>query len=216
MRPLVLAALLSAAPAATSAAPTVTCHCFRDRSFDPADPGAADPYILATTRSSLLSAALGPPKADLVRAAMSGTPTDDLWIAHWTAARTGADAGALLDARRAAGSWKAALAGSKELGAAFGAALDAGAPDGALSALAIDDVLVERLGANREDVTLLRAARARSEEVVLAAVLSVHTRRPAMPFLARVRSRTGTWGMVLRDAGLAPERMEGVVRQLVR
>src|SRR5512145_1781507 len=101
MRPpaLLLAALaLGALPAAAPAAPTVTCHCFKNRSFDPADPPAADPYILAATRSSLLSAAFGVAKAGLVRAVMTGTAPEALWIAHWSSARTGREAGWLLDA----------------------------------------------------------------------------------------------------------------------
>src|SRR5512145_1248718 len=115
MRPpaLLLAALAACAlPAAASAVPTVTCHCFKNRSFDPADPPAADPYILAATRSSLLSAAFGVPKATLVRAVMTGTPPEDLWIAHWSAERTGREAAWLLGAIAETGSWRAALAGT--------------------------------------------------------------------------------------------------------
>jgi hypothetical protein len=220
MRPLLLVPVLAlagaAAPAATFAAPTATCHCFKVRSFDPAEPAAADPYILATSRSSVLSAAFGAGKASLVQAVMSGTAPDDLWVAHWAGARSATDAAALLEAREAKGSWRAALAGAKGLGDTFARALAAGASDAALAALAVDDVLASRIGAAAEDLTLLRAAGARSEEVVLAAVLSVRLGTPAMPILARVRSGAGTWGTVLRDAGLAPQDMDGVVRALVR
>jgi hypothetical protein len=219
MRSLLLAATLLpalAAPLAPRAEPTVTCHCFKNRSFDPADPAAADPYILATTRSSLLSAALGPGKGSLVRAVMGGAAPDDLWIAHWVAARAGGDAGALLEAKGAKGSWRAALAGAKGLGAPFERALAANAPDAALAALAVDDVLVARLAAPAEDVAALRASGARSEEVVVAAVLAVRGGTAAMPLLARVRSGRATWGTTLRDAGLAPEDMDVVVRRLVR
>jgi hypothetical protein len=219
MRSLLLAAVALAsfaAPALGRAAPTAACHCFKDRVFDPASPGSADPYILATTRSSVLSAALGPAKAELVKTAMTGTPADDLWIAHWAGARTGRGGAALLESKERAGSWRAALAGTKGLGEPFERALTDGSPDAALAALAVDDVLVRRVGASAEEVALLRAARARSEEVVLAAVLSVRLGTPAMPLLARVRSGAATWGSVLRDAGLAPKDMDVVVRSLVR
>jgi hypothetical protein len=216
-RPLLLALVAAAAvPAEGRAAPTAICHCFKDRSFDPAKPAAADPYILATTRSSLLSAALGPGKGSLVKAVMGGTAPDDLWVAHWAGARTGQGGDALLAAKEAKGSWRAALAGSKDLGAAFDRALASSASDAALAALAVDDVLVGRVGASPEELALLRAAGARSEEVVLAALLSVRLRTPAMPILARVRSGAGTWGTALRDAGLAPQDMDGMVRGLVR
>src|SRR5512147_3083870 len=175
MRSLLLAAAFAAAlpAAAVRAAPTVDCHCFQERAWDPTAPASADPYVLATTRSSLLAASFGVGKGNLVRAVMGGVPPDDLWIAYWAAGRTGGDPDGLLAAREKRRSWKAALAGAKGLGEAFDAALASGAPDAALSAIAIDDVLLERLHANAEDVTLLRAAGARSEEVVLAAVLSV-------------------------------------------
>src|SRR5512136_1470103 len=90
---------LAAAPAAARAQPTAACHCFKDRTFDPIRPAAADPYILATTRSSILSAAFGVGKPVLVQEVMTGTDPDDLWVAYWAGARTGRDAAALLAER---------------------------------------------------------------------------------------------------------------------
>ncbi len=220
MRSLVAAApiafALAALPAARRAAPTVECHCFKDRTWDPAEPASADPYVLATTRSSLLSAAFGVGKKDLVQAVMGGTPADDLWIAYWAGERAGRDPEALLAARQRLGSWQAALGRVSGLGFTFEGTLALGAADGRLSAIAIDDVLLGRLHANAEDVALLRAARATSEEVVLAAVLAVRLGVPAMPVLARVKSGKASWGSTLHDAGLAPHDMDAVVRSLVR
>ena len=68
------AALVAALPGVPRAEPAGACHCYQDRAFDPGRPAAADPYILATTRSSLLSAAFGVEKRSLVAAVMSGTP----------------------------------------------------------------------------------------------------------------------------------------------
>lgn len=203
-------------PAPARAAPTVDCHCFQDRTWDPTRPASADPYVLATTRSSLLSASFGAGKGSLVRAVMSGTPADDLWVAYWAGARAGRDPAALLAVKLERGSWKAALAGAKGLGPAFDAALSSGAGETALSAIAIDDVLLGRLHANAEDLALLRAAGARSEEVVLAAVLSVRLNAPAMTMLARVRAGKASWSSTLNDVGLAPRDMDAVVRALVR
>src|SRR6266568_2914768 len=137
MRPLLAAALLAALPLAVSAAPAgAACHCFTDRTSDPTRPSAADPYILATTRSSLLSAAFGVPKAELVRAVMSGTAAEDLWVAHWAGARLGRLAGTLLEAKAGSGSWKAALAGAgaDKLGQGFAKQLGRGASGTELAA----------------------------------------------------------------------------------
>ncbi len=43
------AILLLALTGPAAAAPT--CHCFRARAYDAADPAAADPYVLATART---------------------------------------------------------------------------------------------------------------------------------------------------------------------
>ncbi len=213
---LAVLAALSALPPAARAAPTVECHCFQSRTWDPDAPAAADPYVLATTRSSLLSAAFGVGKGTLVRTVMGGRPADDLWVAWWSGARAGRDPAALLAAKAKQGSWRRALAGAKGLGAPFERALAAGRDDAALAALAVDDVLVGRLRASAEDVGALRASGARSDEVVLAAVLSLKLQTPAVPILARVKGGAASWGSTLHDAGLAPQDLDGVVRALVR
>ncbi len=214
----VCAALVLVVAVATPAgadAPPVTCHCFRTRTFDPARPGSADPYILATTRSSLLSAAFGVEKGTLVRAVMSGTSPDDLWIAYLAAARTGRTAASLLDEREARGSWKAALEGGPSLPRALTAALARAAPDADLAAVAVDEVLLARLGTDPDSLAALHAAGARSDEAVLAAFLAPRLGTLPPQLLARIRTGRATWGIALRDAGLAPDRIDGAIRAAV-
>jgi hypothetical protein len=215
--PAALAALAAALPPAARAEPAAACHCFRDRTWDPARPAAADPYVLATARSSLLSATHGVPKRTLVAAVMGGTPAEDLWVARWAGARLGRDPDELLEARRARGGWREALAGAAgPLPPAFGAALRAGGDPAALAAVAVDDVLVARLGLPAAALAGLRATGAPTEHVVLAAVLERHLGAPARPLLAEVRAGRTSWGRVLHDAGLAPRDLDGLIRGLVR
>jgi hypothetical protein len=211
---LALAALLSSAP--VLAEPTGPCHCFRQRTFDPAQPEAADPYILATVRSSLLSAAFGPPKRELVAAVMTGTPPEDLWIAHWAAARTGRDASALLSVRGSRRSWSAALDGATGLSGPFQAALARGAPDAELAAIAVDDVLGARLGAVASELAAVRAAGASTSEVILSTLLAARVGTAPATVLAPVKAGRATWGAALRALGLAPKDLDGVVRAAVR
>ena len=208
-----LAAALHPGPAAGQAG---GCHCFRDRAYDPARPAAADPYVLATSRSSLLSAAFAVPMAELVQGAMSGTPPEDMGVARWAAARSGLEAGALLDARRAKGSWKAALAGAPGLGAPFEAALARAAADAELAAIAVDDVLASRFGADPAAVAALRGAGATSEQVVVASILAARLGTPTVPLLRAVQAGRTTWGALLADAGLAPKEIDPFVRSRVR
>ena len=215
MRRLAVLALVLV-PVLSRAESAVTCHCFRDRSFDPALPSAADAYILATTRSSLLSAVFGVSKSALVRAVMTGTSPEDLWIAHWAATRSGRPAAWLLGAVGETGSWRAALAGAEEgLGPEFREALSAGTQPAALAAVAIDDVLRTRLGADAAVLRRLRGDGATSEQVVLAAFLSMRTKRPAPELFASYKAGKATWGTILRDAGLEPQAIDPAVRALV-
>jgi hypothetical protein len=210
---LALAALLH--PALAAADPTGPCHCYRVRTFDPAQPEAADPYILATTRSSLLSAAFGPPKRELVAAVMTGTSPEDLWIAHWASPRAGREAGALLDAKAKRGSWKAALDGAA-LPGRFSAALARGAPDADLAAIAVDDVLAARLGADPAELAAARAAGASTSEVILASLLAARLGTAPATILGPVKGGKATWGVALQALGLSPRDLDGAVRQAVR
>jgi hypothetical protein len=216
LRGALAAALFLASPSPARAEGTAGCHCFRDRTFEPARPAAADPYILATARSSLLSASFGVPKADLVRAVMTGTAPEDLWIAHWAAARTKRPASELLEGRARSGSWKGVLAGAGGLDATFAAALERGAGAAELAAIAVDDVLVARLKATPGALRALRGAGATTEETVVATLLSAQIGAPVLPLVAQVKAGRATWGSVLRDAGLAPGQLDGLVRALVR
>lgn len=212
-----LAAMLAAAlPAVSVAAPTAACHCYQDRTFDPARPAAADPYILATTRSSLLSAAFGVDKRSLVSAVMTGTAAEDLWVAQYAGGRTGQPAAAILALRQDRGTWAAALAGLPGLDAAWTRALAGGADGRALAAMAVDDVLVARLQADPAAVKSMRDAGATPEERILASALAAHLSAPTLPLVINVRAGKASWGEVLRDAGLAPRDLDGLIRRLVR
>ncbi|ACG74269.1 conserved hypothetical protein [Anaeromyxobacter sp. K] len=213
---LILALSGTLSPGVARAEGTGGCHCFRDRTFEPDRPAAADPYILATARSSLLSAAYGPPKRELVAAVMGGRPAEDLWIAHGAAARTGADAADLLDLRDRQGGWKVALAGKPGLGKDLEAALARGASDADLAAVIVDATLVKRLRADPARLREARAAGARSEELIVLTLLSARTGRSELTRLVQVQAGKATWGAVLHEAGIAPGDLDALVRQSVR
>jgi hypothetical protein len=211
--PLALPLLL--APGLAGAEPTAACHCYQDRAFDPARPAAADPYILATTRSSLLSAVFGVEKRSLVSAVMTGADPDDLWIAQWAGARLGTPAATLLSTREARGSWKEALGTAPGLTPEFRAAVQAGASPSSLAALVVADVLARSLGATPASLAALRNAGATTPELILATVLAARLQVPTAPLVVQVHAGRATWGEVLRDAGLSPKQLDPLVRSLV-
>jgi hypothetical protein len=215
LKRLLLAVPLLLAAGAGGAEPTAACHCYQDRAFDPDRPAAADPYILATTRSSLLSAVFGVEKRSLVTAVMTGADPDDLWVAEWAGARLGTPAATLLASRESRGSWKEALGAATGLTPEFRSALQSGAVTSSLAALAVADVLARSLGATPASLAALRQAGATTPELILATVLAARLEAPTAPLVAQVHAGRVSWGAVLRDAGLSPKQLDPLVRQLV-
>ncbi|MGB8930168.1 MAG: hypothetical protein WCC48_02835, partial [Anaeromyxobacteraceae bacterium] len=81
---------------------------------------------------------------------------------------------------------------------------------------AVDDVLVERAHASPASVRAIRAAGADTEETVVATVLSAQLGAPVVPLVAEVKAGRTTWGKILDDAGIAPARLDALVRAMLR
>lgn len=79
--PLLLALLLGLALPGWSR-PTIDCHCFKQRSFDPERPAAADDYWLTTSLNSYLAHASPVSKDALVRQKMRGAQPELLLLSH--------------------------------------------------------------------------------------------------------------------------------------
>jgi hypothetical protein len=206
---LILALCLVAALPLPSRA--VSCHCFQDRDYDPAAPGKADEYVLATARNSLLAGAFGMEKGDVVRARMGGASEADLWIAYQAKATTGADPDRLLEARGQSASWAEALKNlgiaPEALGKPFASALAAGKTDEQAAQFLADPFLSELPASGGEAaVKALRDAGADTAEAAVALLLQTLVNRPAVEFLKNVRMGTATWGTLLNNAGVTPQR----------
>jgi hypothetical protein len=218
---IVFGLFLTLFPAAFSpAAPTISCHCFRDRSFDPSRPAAADEYFLATVQNSLMAAVFPVDKRELVRAKMSGQSGEELWISQYLAVRTSRPAQALLDARNRTDSWREAAEhlgiDPEALGPRFYAVLVGGGDSSRLTRAAVDDTLIERLGSTPEAVENLRKQGANDQETVMAAFLSRETGRATGEVFAAVRSGKTTWGRLLHEWKLSGETIENELRRMVR
>ena len=98
--PLFLLFLVGFAPAA-KAISTSACHCFKNRTYNPADRFVSDDYILATSFNSLLAKAYGIAKKQIVLLKMKGGAEHlDLIVALEVEKKTGTDLGQLLALRK--------------------------------------------------------------------------------------------------------------------
>lgn len=211
-------AFLFASTALSEAWAAVNCHCFRDRTFDPAAPSKADPYLLATARNGFLAGAAGIEKGAVVKARMAGDEERDLWIAHRLALLASLPAERLFDAREAAPSWREALDGlhiaADVGGPAFTLARGRGDDAGMARALA-DEALRAGFGLSGETIADLRAQDADNGEAALAAFLA-GPEEPAPTLLRDVRSGRRTWGQILTARGEPSETVGDRIADKVR
>jgi len=207
-------------PAAAPANPIISCHCFQDRSFNPAKPGAADHYFLATTQNSLLAVTFGLEKRAVVREKMSGTPGEQLWVAHYLAERGGMPPALLLATHDRSNSWLAAATllniEPGVLVPRFAALLAEDAGDGPLAAAVVDEIVMARLGITQEEVEEIRVRGGSNAELILAAYLGRRGGRPAADLHAEVASGRATWGQLLSSLPDTARTIEEEIRRLLQ
>ena len=209
MRPLTRSSILLAlaffliVPGPALAIPTITCHCFTDRSFDPARPAAADRYFLATTQNSFLAIVFNADRKTIIVKKQLGTSADDLWVAYWVATQTGTPLEKVLQARKK-GSWQEALATMrlpmKNLGPRFSRALTAGSPGAKLAESVLDSVFIGYRLQSEAELAALRQLGASNQELIVAAVIAAKTRQPAKEIYLAVKNKSKTWGSQLTGA----------------
>ena len=197
-----------------------SCHCFRDREYDPANPDKSDEYLLATAANTLLSSAYGVPKREIVQARMSGTSGESLWVSTFAAHRQGEAAGVLLTARTAAASWRDVFQSRggqlESLGPRFVGALADGAGDAVLARIVAAETLAARLGTPWAELDDLAGRGATLQETVLASLIGVWSSRTAPAVYAEVKDGKSGWSRLLAAINKTPKQMEGEVPKALR
>jgi hypothetical protein len=198
--------LLTFALASVSAAiamPTINCHCFQNRAFDPAEPSAADQYYLATTQNRLLAAVFDQSRRNIVMAKQKGTDGDDLWVAYRASAETDLSPSDLLREKKEQGAWLPVLK-------AYNVALtktDSALPNGSseLARLVSTEVLAGQGFSDQETIGSLYAAGAGQKEVICATLLASVSERSAGEIWQSVAQGLYSWGQIFSDLGLASD-----------
>ncbi|HEX5773501.1 MAG TPA: hypothetical protein VFY07_04190 [Geomobilimonas sp.] len=207
-------------PMPALAIPAITCHCFTDRTFDPAHPTVADPYFLATTQNSFFSAAFGVEKKTIVIKKQKGISADDLWVAYWLAARAGADPESLLQERKTKGSWRQVatpLAISvTSRGGRVADLLKTNAADDRLANAVVDELLLRFRFHDEPELAALRKDGAGNQELILAGLIAAKTHQPATQLYHDVKGGGTSWGALLQRAKVDPSRIQSEVAALVK
>ena len=187
----------------------IRCHCFQDRTFNPAEPFAADDYILATSFNSLLARSFDISKSQIVMLKMKeAVEQNDLLIGLKIAKVIGVDLQQLLGQRRENQSWTTIIAGLPQKETIpkdrILAAIESGmAVDKAGSAIA-DELIGNFYSVPDAAVQQLRAAGLDEKEMALVFVLA-HVRGLQPQELAAQHSREGkSWSSIAAGLGIEP------------
>jgi hypothetical protein len=213
-------AILLVSPLPALAIPAITCHCFKDRSFDPARPAAADPYLLATTQNTFFAIVFNVDKKTIVIKKQQGMSADDLWIAYWIAARTGASAEKLLQLKHKGGTWKDVVESqrlsAKNFGTPFTRALNATFSADLLAETVVNDTFLRYHLINEVELKALREAGASNQELILAALIAASTKQSARLIYLNVKNGSKTWGALLESANINTKNLQQEISNIMK
>lgn len=207
---LVLSSVLC--PLAAYALPTIECHCFQDRSYDMARPGAADDYFLTATQNTFFALAFNVTKKDIVKKKQQGADSGDLWVAYWLADKSGITADNMLATRSQHPDWSATIdtlnIDTDNLGSAFKLALQEHSL--ALDQIVVDEILTQRHVLSEQDLHLLRHNKASNKEVLVCALLAAKSNQQPLLFLQQVQGHIKNWDGLMTQTGIDIQQIEQV------
>jgi len=213
--------LLLLFPASAFSVSAITCHCFTERSYDPARPTMADPYFLATTQNSFFALAFKTDKRNIVMKKQHGALSDDLWIAYWVAAaKTGISPETLLRSKQDKQTWKKVIAplrlSTKALGGNFTNALNSNSSSSLLAEKVVDELFLRFKLLDERELAAIRQAGASNQELIISTVIAAKTSKSAKLIYLDVRSGAKTWGYLLQDAKIDTKNMQQEISGIVR
>jgi hypothetical protein len=187
----------------------VQCHCFKNRSYNPADKFAADDYILATSFNSLLAKSFAIPKRQIVMIKMNeGVAQDELLIGLKISKITGIDIRKFLRLRRENNTWPQIISGlaqqEKIKNDLLLGAIRFGMPVDQAGDRVADEMIAEFYQAPHEEINKLRMSGLNEKEMALLFIL-VHVGDQKPEVLVEKHNKQGeSWSEIANNLGVEP------------
>lgn len=184
------------------------CHCFRNRTFDPAKKFAADEYLLTTTANSLTSGHFNISKRQIVMMKMQGGVSNtDLLIGLHIAAISGSDVSDVIETKGEK-KWKDTLATHPELSREtdpdeLTKQLHNGLPAGHAAAKILAGILTKRFGATPDQLQNFESTGLTTPETILILTLADHSGAKPEDILS-LHKEGRSWSEIAHNFGLAP------------
>ena len=202
--------LFSLVPVSSSLAESaIKCHCFKDRTYNPADTFASDDYILATSFNSLLAKKFAVSKREIVLLKMKqGVGQDDLMIGLQVARAAGLDFQQLLSQRRKKHTWAEIVASLEKDGkirkGRFAEEIMPGIPVAEAAVRVADAIIADFYKVSFESIQKFRAAGLNEKELALLFVLA-HAGEKEPGSLVDLHNRKGkSWSEIANRLNIEP------------
>ena len=202
--------LISLAPAANLfAESTINCHCFQDRSYDPADKFAADDYILATSFNSLLAKSFDISKKQVVMLKMDeGVSQDDLLVGLKITKLSGGYLEQLLGLRRVGYTWPQIISGMEQQeiinNDKLAKAIKSGMPVYEAGGRVADEMIAGFYKIPAEEIKRFRAYGLDEKEMVLVFILAHFKNQKPEIFVGQYKKQGSSWSQIAFNLGIEP------------
>jgi len=186
-----------------------SCHCFRDRSYDPADRFAADDYLLATSFNALIARVFGISKGEIIMKKMrGGVNGNDLLIALFLSTTCGRPYPLLLSIKADGGSWQqiaaSACGESKDRNPVL-AALAKGEDSDTIARLITSYMLKKRYPDADKAIEALQHQLTDPHKIALILALARQTSTPPEKILRLYRDEKKSFSQIAHEHGLTPD-----------
>lgn len=188
----------------------VKCHCFTERTFNPADKFASDEYILATSFNSLLAKFYDIPKRQIVMIKMKeGMAQDDLLISLKLAKITGVDLRKFLSLHRENKTWAVIISDLSQQKAIkkdeILQAIKSGMPAEEAGVMVADEMISEFYKVPAEKIKTLRKSGLNEKEIALVFILAHISSIQPEALMEQYKKKGRSWSEIANSLGLEPE-----------